>query len=97
MILLANCNSTSQGNYNILHWQLNIKISDNVDSTEIWLQLILLVIKGEHWMMSGSCSSIEMAGLSSVWPDKYRQMCIKVPKNDFTRKMMDFDTISKIP
>ena len=27
---------------------------------------------------------------------KNRQMSIKLPKNDFTRKMIDFDTFSKI-
>ena len=31
-----------------------------------------------------------------VWPEKNRQMSIKVAKNDFTRKMIDFDTITKI-
>ena len=32
----------------------------------------------------------------AVWPDKNRQMSIKVAKNDFTRKMNDFDTFTKI-
>ena len=29
-----------------------------------------------------------------VWPDKNRQMSIKVAKNGFTRKMNDFDTFT---
>ena len=32
----------------------------------------------------------------SVWPEKNHQMSLKVPKNDFTRKMIDFDTFTKI-
>ena len=32
----------------------------------------------------------------AVWPDKNRQMSIKVAQNDFTRKMNDFDTYTKI-
>ena len=32
----------------------------------------------------------------SVWPDKNRQMYIKVAQNDFNRKMNDFDTFTKI-
>ena len=31
-----------------------------------------------------------------VWPDKNRQMSIKVAQNGFTRKMNDFDTFTKI-
>ena len=27
---------------------------------------------------------------------KNRQMSVKLPKNDFTRKMIDFDTFTKI-
>ena len=32
----------------------------------------------------------------TVWPVKSRQMSIKVPKKDFSSKMKDFDTITKI-
>ena len=32
----------------------------------------------------------------TVWQDKNRQMYIKVAQTDFTRKMNDFDTITKI-
>ena len=32
----------------------------------------------------------------TVWPDKNRQMSIKVAQNGFTRKMNDFDTFTKI-
>ena len=32
-----------------------------------------------------------------VWPDKNRQISIKLPKNDFTRKINDFDTFQKLP
>jgi len=31
-----------------------------------------------------------------VWPDKNRQMSIKVAQKGFTRKMNDFDTFTKI-
>ena len=31
-----------------------------------------------------------------VWPVKSRQMSIKLPKNDFIRKIKDFDTFTKI-
>ena len=33
--------------------------------------------------------------LKSVWPEKNRQMFIKVAQKDFTRKMIDFDTFTK--
>ena len=33
----------------------------------------------------------------SVWPEKNRQMSIKVAQNDFTRKMIYFDTFTKSP
>ena len=32
-----------------------------------------------------------------VWPVKNRQMSIKMPKNDFTSKIKDFDTLQKLP
>ena len=35
---------------------------------------------------------LECGGLGTVWPDKNRQMSIKVTQNDFTRKIIDFDT-----
>ena len=36
--------------------------------------------------------------LLSVWPEKIRQMSVKkLPKNNFTRKMIDFDTFKKLP
>ena len=35
-------------------------------------------------------------GRPTVWPEKNRQMSIKVAQNDFTRKMIDFDTFRKI-
>ena len=38
----------------------------------------------------------EISSTVSVWPEKNRQMSTKVPKNDFTRKNKDFDTITKI-
>ena len=31
-----------------------------------------------------------------TWPDKNRQMSINLPKNGFTRKMNDFDTLTVI-
>ena len=31
-----------------------------------------------------------------VLPEKNRQMSIKLPKNEITRKMIDFDTFTKI-
>ena len=34
--------------------------------------------------------------LQPVWPVKNRQMYNKVPKNDFIRKIKDFDTFTKI-
>ena len=45
-------------------------------------------------------TKVEDANFSTepVWPVKSRQMSLKVaPKNDFTRKMKDFDTFTKIP
>ena len=35
-------------------------------------------------------------GLHAAWPDKNRQMSVKVGQNNFTRKMIDFDTFTKI-
>ena len=32
----------------------------------------------------------------AVWPENNAQMFIKVAQNDFTRKMIDFDTFTKI-
>ena len=44
-----------------------------------------------------SWMSIAEAGVSqTVWPDKNRQMSVKVAQNDFTRKIKDFDTFTKI-
>ena len=34
--------------------------------------------------------------LSPVWPEKNRQMSIKLPKNDFTTKMIDFNNFTKV-
>ena len=34
--------------------------------------------------------------LVAVWPVKSRQMSIKVAKNDFTKTIQDFDTLTKI-
>jgi len=36
------------------------------------------------------------AVVTSVWPEKNRQMSIKVAQNDFTRKIIDFDNFTKI-
>ena len=35
-------------------------------------------------------------GPSAVWPEKNCQMFIKVAQNDFTRKVIYFDTFTKI-
>ena len=35
-------------------------------------------------------------GRAPVWPVKSRQMSIKAAQNDFTRKMNDSDTFTKI-
>ena len=32
-----------------------------------------------------------------VWPEKNRQISINLPKNDFTRKIKDFETFTKLP
>ena len=32
----------------------------------------------------------------SVWPEKNCQMSMKVAQNEFTSKMIDFDTFTKI-
>ena len=34
--------------------------------------------------------------LAAVWPEKNCQMSIKVAQNDFTRKIIDFNTFTKI-
>ena len=31
-----------------------------------------------------------------VWPEKVAKCLLKLPKNDFTKKMIDFDTFAKI-
>ena len=41
-------------------------------------------------------NSLIGSGAGSVWPEKNRQMSIKVAQNDFTTKMIDFDTFTKI-
>ena len=33
----------------------------------------------------------------AVWPEKNCQISIKVAQKDFARKMIDFDTFTKIP
>ena len=33
---------------------------------------------------------------TAKWPEKNRQISIKVAQNDFTRKMIDFDLFTKI-
>ena len=35
--------------------------------------------------------------IQAVWPEKNRQMSIKVSQNDFTRKSKDFNTFTEIP
>ena len=43
-------------------------------------------------------STMSNAGsMQAVWPEKNRQMSIKLAQNDFTRKMIDFDTLKKLP
>ena len=39
---------------------------------------------------------VRFSDLQPVWPEKNRQMSLNVAQNDFTRKMIDFDTITKI-
>ena len=34
--------------------------------------------------------------MEAVWPEKNRQMSIKVAQNDFNRKIIDFDSFTKI-
>ena len=34
--------------------------------------------------------------LGAVWPEKIAKCLKKLPKNDFTRKMIDFYTFTKI-
>ena len=33
---------------------------------------------------------------TTVWPEKSRQISIKVAENEFSRKMIDFDILTKI-
>ena len=35
--------------------------------------------------------------MHAVWPEKIAKCLKKVAKNDFTRKMIDFDTLQKLP
>ena len=49
------------------------------------------------WYDPSSPSTKGLHGLLPVWPDKNDQMSIKLAKNDFTRRMIDFDTFTKIP
>ena len=44
----------------------------------------------------GGLTLCVVGALHPVWPDKNCQMSIKLPKNDFTRKMIDFETFTKI-
>ena len=41
-------------------------------------------------------SLIGKSVLAAVWPEKNWQITIKVAKNDFTRKMIDFEAFTKI-
>ena len=34
--------------------------------------------------------------VTAVWPEKNRQMSKKLPKTDFTRKITDFNTFTKL-
>ena len=59
-----------------------------------------------EWFISQSYDTLNFAddiGVSEVvnepqlvWPEKNRQMSIKVAQNDFTRKIIDFDNFTKI-
>ena len=51
--------------------------------------------RGSHPDMSLG-GQLDALTLDAVWPEKNRQMSIKLPKNDFTKKMIDFDTFIKI-
>ena len=39
---------------------------------------------------------VQSQGLQPVWPEKNSQMSIKLPKNGYTRKMIEFDNFTKI-
>ena len=45
---------------------------------------------------SDPASLFEMCAAQAVWPVKNRQTSVKLPKNDFTSKIKDFDTFAKI-
>ena len=48
------------------------------------------------WQDLPSCIKTVILHPVTVWPEKNRQMSINLPKNDFTRKMKDFNTSTKI-
>ena len=48
------------------------------------------------WRLKWRARSMRTFTLEPVWPVKNHQMSIKVAQNDFTRKMNDFDTFTKI-
>ena len=51
----------------------------------------------EGYLSYKLCYDLKMVNnLQSVWPEKISKCLQKLPKNDFTRKMIDFDTLTKI-
>ena len=73
---------------------LNIeKVSDN------WNLWISIILTSDNWTKVHFAVRSELKKEGTwwtVWPEKNRQMSIKVAKNDFTRKMIDFDIFTKI-
>ena len=55
----------------------------------------LKILQNKHQIIAYQ-SNLAFFEWGPVWPEKIRQMSIKVAQNDFTRKIKDFDTFIKI-
>ena len=53
-----------------------------------------------HWIETYIASDTNVViydcRLLTVWPENIAKCLLKLPKNDFTRKIIDFDTFKKI-
>ena len=55
---------------------------------------VLLFVIATTWLLLNFASGQSWS--DSAWPEKIAICLLKLPKNDFTRKMIDFDTFTKI-
>ena len=69
--------------------------TDSECSTHSLLK-IFLTFKLFSWFTSNHTEIVGLQGWWAVWPEKIAKCLEKLPKNDFTTKMIDFDTFTKI-